>query len=55
MNLLTFLKSITGIENLDECITLLDHHDWDLAVGGNSFPVFILSLFNILGMSLRAY
>ena len=26
-------QSITGIENLDECITLLDHHNWDLTVG----------------------
>lgn len=25
-------QSITGIENLDECITLLDHHNWDLMV-----------------------
>ncbi|XP_015752631.1 PREDICTED: FAS-associated factor 1-like [Acropora digitifera] len=29
-------QSITGIENLDECITLLDHHDWDLAACVNS-------------------
>lgn len=26
-------QSITGIENLDECITLLEHHNWDLTVG----------------------
>ena len=28
-------QSITGIENLDECITLLDHHNWDLTVGSD--------------------
>lgn len=30
--LLISTQSITGIENLDECITLLDHHNWDLMV-----------------------
>ena len=30
---LIYIQSITGIENLDECITLLDHHNWDLMVG----------------------
>ncbi|KAK2546833.1 FAS-associated factor 1 [Acropora cervicornis] len=29
-------QSITGIENLDECITLLDHHNWDLTACVNS-------------------
>ncbi|XP_078352953.1 FAS-associated factor 1-like [Oculina patagonica] len=29
-------QSITGIENLDECITLLEHHDWDLTACVNS-------------------
>ncbi|XP_073259485.1 FAS-associated factor 1-like isoform X1 [Porites lutea] len=29
-------QSITGIENLDECITLLDHHNWDLMACVNS-------------------
>lgn len=33
-----FFQSITGIENLDECITLLDHHNWDLEVGSGFFP-----------------
>lgn len=29
-------QSITGIDNLDECITLLDHYDWDLTACVNS-------------------
>ena len=28
-------QSITGIENLEECITLLEHHNWDLTVGSD--------------------
>ena len=49
-------QSITGIENLDECITLLDHHNWDLMVRSDfslSFsdfcciPVFSHIYFNL--------
>ena len=40
-------QSITGIENLDECITLLDHHNWDLTVGSNfTDEVYILIAFS---------
>ncbi|EDO48162.1 predicted protein [Nematostella vectensis] len=34
--ILANFQSITGIENLDECITLLDHHNWDLTACVNS-------------------
>lgn len=42
--LLILIQSITGIENLDECITLLDHHNWDLMVGSafSRQPVYLL-------------
>jgi hypothetical protein len=26
-------QAVTGIDNLDECIELLNQHDWDLMVG----------------------
>ena len=40
-------QSITGIENLDECITLLDHHNWDLTVGSDfTYEVYIFIAFD---------
>ena len=52
--LLISYQSITGIENLDECITLLDHHNWDLTVR-NDFPLnrlfFVMTLY-FLALSL---
>ncbi|KAK3747578.1 hypothetical protein QZH41_015805 [Actinostola sp. cb2023] len=34
--ILANFQSITGIDNLDECITLLEHHEWDLTNCVNS-------------------
>ncbi|XP_020896306.2 FAS-associated factor 1 [Exaiptasia diaphana] len=34
--ILANFQSITGIDNLTECITLLEHHDWDLTTCVNS-------------------
>ena len=42
--LLILIQSITGIENLDECITLLDHHNWDLMVG-SAFSLLSLCIY----------
>ena len=54
--LLILIQSITGIENLDECITLLDHHNWDLMVGSAKFLpcelVYLLFIaFTLIDMS----
>lgn len=52
--LLILIQSITGIENLDECITLLDHHNWDLMVGSafSRQPVYLLFIqFTLIDIS----
>ncbi len=33
-------QAVTGIDNLDECIELLDQHDWDLMVSFICFNTF---------------
>ena len=32
---------MTGIDNLDECIELLNQHDWDLMVSFYNFHLYI--------------